>query len=141
MWIFTTIGFLSAVEDRQIRGNMLVRFRDPDHARAFLDKAYLGRSGRRVTIRETPPPADYRWKLSISRERFQDTVTRLAAEIDYSNFKSACHKERPEPYEGHELSDVWGIMNQHQQIAVRRQGVPPPRERFLFDDIEPIEVP
>lgn len=114
MWIFSTNGFFSAVEDGQIRGNILVRFRDPSHAEAFLATVYRGRSGRRVKIRETPPPADYRWKLSITRDQFSDTLARMALGIDYNNFKGACGRRKPSPYKHATLASVWDVMHRHQ---------------------------
>jgi hypothetical protein len=93
MWTFhPEVGFFSAVEDRQTPGNILVRFRDPGHAKAFVGfiegKAW---HRQRPKIRETPN-ADYRWKLSITHEIFDMTVERLARRIDYDNFKGRCGK-------------------------------------------------
>lgn len=150
MWIFTTIGFLSAVEDRQTPGNMLVRFRDPGHAAAFVAAAYAGRSGRRAQIRETPPPADYRWKVSITRHRFVETIAALADGIDYNNFKSACHRQRPDPYPGHSTMEIWTTMHRHQCRVVEqmenapRAKAPPAPERELFqnwEDPDPVPCP
>lgn len=142
MWTFSTIGFFSAVEDRQQPGHILVRFRDPQHAERFLAVAYNGRSGRRVKIKTTPPPADYRWKVSITRERFAETLARIATEIDYSNFKGACHAQRPEPYQPGALSSVWTVMHRHQSdvVAGRRAEAEPDETDdtpYLFPDIYP----
>jgi hypothetical protein len=37
---------------------------------------------------------DYRWRMSVSREDWIVLAGRLAAAVDYSNFKSAVH-DRP----------------------------------------------
>lgn len=139
MWIFTQHGFLSAVADGQKKGNMLVRFRDPKHAAAFIASAYKGEAGRRCQIRETPRPADYRWKASMSRERFAAGLLNAAAEITYQNFKGRCHSTHA--YDSGDLHDVWQIMHDHQSKAINHQWLEQESAAMespeLFPDIEP----
>lgn len=122
MWTFhPSVGFFSAVIDRQKPGNILVRFRDPEHAAAFLALAWKGKRGRKSDIRETPQ-ADYRWKLSITAERFTATVSDLADEVTYSNFKSECGRRPLMGSAMHALQEVWHVMHEHQCAIVERRA-------------------
>lgn len=136
MWCFTTIGFHSAVLDNQKKGHMLVRFRDPAHARAFVAAAYP-KAADRPEIRVTPPPADYRWKVSLPHADYAATVARLAADVDYTNFKGACHRIHPDPYKGSDLSRVWGVMHERQCTITRGAARPVP----AWEDREPSQGP
>lgn len=144
MWVFTQKGFLSAVIDGQKKGNMLVRFRDLNHAAAFIDAAYKGEAGRRCQIRETPRPADYRWKASMPLERFIAGLSNTAEAIDYRNFKGRCQTTRA--YDHNDLHDVWEVMNNHQTRAIHalnaaKDPIAWQPEPELFPDIEPSPRP
>jgi hypothetical protein len=119
MWIFTTDGFLSAVRDNLEPGNVLVRFRTRDHAERILLRAYPGSRGRRPEIQETPPPKDYRWKISMPSGRFNILLCNLSEELmQYDNFKDACHRKHPND-NLHHLHRVWGVMNSVQTDTLR----------------------
>ncbi len=145
MWTFhPKVGFFSAVIDRQKPGNTLVRFRDPIHGNAFIAAAWEGKRGRRPELVVTPPPADYRWKVSITNERFVSTVTALADAVDYDNFKSACHRSEVWRRADSRLMPVWSTMNALQQAIVdeerreKRYGTvrPPAGETWLIPEME-----
>ena len=123
MWTFhPSVGFFSAVIDRQKPGNMLVRFRDPSHGAAFIALAWKGKRGQKPELRETPQ-ADYRWKVSITGERFTATVTALADAVDYSNFKGECRRRPLMGSAMHSLHDVWHVMHEHQNAVVERRAM------------------
>lgn len=119
MWIFSTDGFLSAVRDNLNPGHVLLRFRHPDHAERILALAYPGNSNRsrRPEIQVTPPPRDYRWKVSIPAGRFNILLCNLSEQVmQYDNFKDACHRKHPD--DATPLTRVWGVMNGMQQDYV-----------------------
>lgn len=117
MWVFhPDVGFFSAVIDNLKPGNILVRFRDPNHARAFAK--FAGAFGKKPKVRETPL-ADYRWKFSIPRNAFECVMMGLAEEVDYSNFKGECATRPLMKTTLHDLHDVWSTMNQHQNRLTR----------------------
>lgn len=122
MWTFhPNVGFFSAVKDGQKPGNILVRFRDPSHGNAFIDRAWKGRRGRKPELLETPQ-ADYRWKVSLTAERFTATVSALSDEVDYTNFKGESQRR---PLMGSVISklhDVWRVMHEHQCGIIERRA-------------------
>ncbi len=116
MWTFTTRGFFSTVLNGQRPGYVLLRFRHPQHAQNVLAFAYDRRPGKRPPIVETPQ-ADYRWKFSLKREHYEDMMQRFAAEMDYTNFKGACHHLDAD----NELMAVWGAMLRLQHKVLDRK--------------------
>ena len=99
MWLITTRGFHSAVEDREEPGCVLVR------ARAREDLEALGDLIPRIAVCETPE-RDYRFRASVPREAWETAAAALAEEIDYPNFKNAV-ADRQGPARAHAYSDVW----------------------------------
>lgn len=123
MWIFTPHGFVSAVKDNQRPGHMLLRFRCPKQGRAIIKLAIP--DGARPRLRETPPPADYRWKASVTHRVFQQLLMAAAGEaMGYINFKGACSGRREWDGEKHVLHDVWATME-----AMQRRKAPAPTSR------------
>ncbi len=123
MWIFDkTVGFFSAVQDGQKPGNVLVRFRDPEHGKAFLRRMYHDlRCAPR--LRETPG-ADYRWKVSVPHSFFAPFMQALASDIDYTNFKGKCSAPDSPPHVRamhHNHHEVWAVMHCHQLGVVEAQ--------------------
>lgn len=97
MWVFTTIGMFSVVQDRNRPGNLLVRARDRRHL-MLLKK----RTGIDEPIHHTPE-ADYLCRMSVSKTDWHEAIDMLTRDIDYDNFKAAvpcC------PYE-QKLHQVW----------------------------------
>lgn len=139
MWTFhPSVGFFSAVIDRQKPGNMLVRFRNPEHGAAFIALAWKGKRGQKPELRETPQ-ADYRWKVSITGERFTAIVAALADAVDYSNFKGECGTRPLMASVMHSLHDVWHVMHNHQLAMVERRAIAA-RTAHLDALEKPVEV-
>ena len=83
MWMLTTIGFFSVVEDSEDADRLLVRAR----VREDLER-----------LRDTHLPdlhivenagSDYRFRAYVERGQWVWAAMSMASEIDYSNFKNA----------------------------------------------------
>lgn len=98
MWIFTKRGFISAVEDRNDRGMILVRARFRGHLEALFPGEHI----------EYTPSADYRYRTRIPRGEFGGALEMMAADIDYPNFKNAIDKN-DELY-AWACQEVWKLM-------------------------------
>jgi hypothetical protein len=85
MWVFTTGGFISVVQDRDDPKLLVVRARTREHMRAFLDGCGL----HKVSITHYPE-ADYAFRSWVSHRTFAEWLAAQAEAIDYENFKDAC---------------------------------------------------
>ena len=84
MWLLTTQGFYSVVEDREDANRVLVR------ARAREDLEALKRQIPDLQIQETlDADHDYGWRDCVTRDQWVEATAELAGETDYPNFKSA----------------------------------------------------
>ncbi|SRR5579885_3584294 len=93
MWVFTTRGFFSAVEDTNSYkpGRVLVRGRvkkDMDNLRALAHDL-----GFDTHLEETPD-RDYRYRVRMKKSVWAKLMARMAEEIDYPNFKKTVTDER-----------------------------------------------
>lgn len=109
MWIFSRVGFVSVVEDRQTPGNLLVRGR----VRADVAKLFPGYPV------ETTPGRDYRFRTSVPRAAVASIVAEQVRGIDYDNFKNSTPQDRHAPY-----MDVWEVMYRMQvrRMPAARRG-------------------
>src|SRR4051812_279954 len=108
MWMLTTIGFFSVVADRDHPDRLLVRAR----VRADLEEL----RDRYVPDLEIVEGAgtDYRYRASVARTEFEPAAARLAADIDYPNFKNAV-ADRQGHARAHVYSDVWEALHELQE--------------------------
>lgn len=81
MWLLTTDGFFSAVEDRDDPTTVFVRARAREDARRLADVLD-------AAVIETPD-ADYRFRVHLAKVAWASYVADAAARIDYDNFKRA----------------------------------------------------
>lgn len=87
MWIFTSTGFLSVVQDQAARGDaLMVRGRFKGDVERFLNPP--GLKLPKVVERMTPH-ADYRFRASVHRGRFEQCLLEQVERIDYPNFKDS----------------------------------------------------
>lgn len=93
MWIFTPDGFFSAVQHKDDPARIMIRTRARMHARKLIDACP---EDDKPELVETPPPADYRFRVTVRRETWGYLVAKFATDIDYLNFKSEASK-RPQP--------------------------------------------
>lgn len=129
MWIYSKIGFFSAVADHYRPGFVVVR------ARFRRDIAALCRLAGEVAG-ETPQPQrtpqrDYLWRISIGNVLWGRMLARLVEDIDYTNFKGAVHGD---PVRDRAYGRCWSAMREAQDEAMRcapgtprteGQGAPP----------------
>jgi hypothetical protein len=129
VWIFTTQGFVSIVEDRNDSRNLLVRAR----LRGDIERLFP-----KVKVQETPT-ADYRFRASIPRELVADRLGRLPYETTYPNFKDAVSKVAADPHvdvRRFRYHGVWAEM----LAAQRDTNVGPADSRLpLFAEADEVE--
>lgn len=94
MWLFTTGGFLSAVEHREDKDKLMVRARDKRSLETMIEGIELAGSaaGKDLTglkiIQKTP--SDYPWRVEVSKATFaMFAVHEIMNYLNYSNFKNA----------------------------------------------------
>ena len=107
MWLFTTQGFYSVVADRDDPERVLVR------ARAREDIEALRRQIPGIEP-FSEPGSDYRWRAFVLRSEWEEAISRLAAEIDYDNFKNAV-ADRQGYGRSHLYMEVWQALLKLQQ--------------------------
>ena len=95
MWIVTTEGFLSIVQNLDAKGAhdaLLVRGRVRPDLERFAE--FVVRRGERAAVVESPD-ADYGYRLNTSREVLAAFLAERVTAIDYPNFKSEIYKTDP----------------------------------------------
>jgi hypothetical protein len=109
MWLFTRYGFFSVTVSSVDPGTMQIRARDRGHLERLIER-FPGELGA-AAILETKD-SDYRFRLIVKRSEWPTLAARLAADIDYGNFKSDAAKRFGTKSEYvHALHDVWGTMH------------------------------
>lgn len=107
MWLFTPDGFYSAVQHKDDPDLIMVRARARAHAERLVQSLP---EHERPEIVETPPPADYLWRVTLTRAQWVFLVAKFAADIAYLNFKSEAHKREHPPGYMSALHALWGDM-------------------------------
>ena len=109
MWIFTSGGFVSIVENYNQPGFLLVRARKEEHLREFLSaQGQLDTAAHEIS--ETPG-RDYRWRASVSAQKLEEISLLNVRAIMYTNFKNSI---RDGEYR-HVASDVWTVAGSMQE--------------------------
>ena len=109
MWIITTRGFLSVVQNADAKASheaLLVRERvraDLDH---FAD--FVACHGDRPAVTATPR-FDYGYRLTTSRQIFAAYLAECVGALDYPNFKSEVAEADPE--RAHIYMGVWTALH------------------------------
>ena len=104
MWLFTPDGFFSAVQHKDDPSKIMIRTRSRIHAQHLVDACP---EGSKPPLVETPPPADYRFRITVSRETWITLVASFAADIDYVNFKNEAAKHKHPSGFMSALHSVW----------------------------------
>jgi hypothetical protein len=112
MWIFTTSGFISAVQDPEDR-TIIVRSRDKD---SLVPISKLAKVGLQKTAL-----ADYPYRIEITPDQFVEWVASQARQINYSNFKSEVAIYRDVKF-SRALSNVWSIMHDVEDPSARMKN-------------------
>lgn len=110
MWIVTPIGFFSIVQKPgdKAAGLLTVRARVRSDLDALRASA-LPTLGETIESRET----DYRFRAVAPRQDVQAAISKLVAELDYSNFKSKVAKAQG-PKRERLYHDVWSVLHRMQ---------------------------
>lgn len=94
MWLFTTGGFLSAVEHRDDKNMLMVRARDKQSLETMLEGIELagaaeGKETEKLEIVQKLP-SDYPWRVEVTKATFALFVQHeIMNYLNYHNFKSA----------------------------------------------------
>lgn len=115
MWIFFLGGFVSAVVHRDDPSRVIVRARAREHLESFLESEPGSHDTRHVV--ETPD-ADYRYRVTMPRERFARTVSALAMTTHATNFKDAVADSGASRSWLASLSKVWTVLWNFQERRI-----------------------
>jgi len=108
MWLFTTIGFFSVVEDPEHPDTLKIRARAREDLEALRDQHLPD-----LEIVESEH-TDYRFRAFVRRDEWEHAVRSLVADIDYPNFKSAVGQRQGHARAGR-YAQVWQVMYGLQQ--------------------------
>ena len=111
MWLFTTTGFISIVEDDA--DHLVVRARDS------LSLSPLVQSYN-VEIRSTPT-ADYPYRIFLSKDQFKNYLHNQTGLINYKNFKSEVAITRGKKF-ANALLSVWSAMHEVEDKEARNKN-------------------
>lgn len=109
MWVFTKVGFFSAVEgdleEGQTEPRLMVRARVKGDLEA-LRSQYAPELGPTLEW----PGRDYPYRAFISKQHFAEAMVRAVLDLDYGNFKSKVAEVQG--YDrAHLYGGVWSVMN------------------------------
>ena len=102
MWIFTTKGFLSIVQHNSMPGHFQVKSRAIDPLEALWPDQEI----------EEIDWADYRFRITMTKEKTLDVLTTEVRDVTYTSFKDQCREDHDYHYA---LTRVWSIMYNYQQ--------------------------
>ena len=111
MWLFTTGGFLSAVEHRDDNTMLMVRARDKQSLETMLEGievagAAAGQEKVELKIIQKLP-SDYPWRVEVSKATFALFVQHeIMNYLNYHNFKSAVTEIRGQKWHNAAMN-VW----------------------------------
>ena len=111
MWIFTTSGFISAVQDIEDR-TIIVRSRDRASLRPIAGKF-------QIKTKHTPY-GDYPYRVIVSSEEFVAWVCKEASNVNYRNFKNEVSSLLGKKFSS-ALSKVWSTMHDVEDTEARRK--------------------
>lgn len=123
MWLMTTQGFYSAVENWHDRETVLVRGRVRADLKRLSRQLPDADINRRIYRDRS---ADYPYRLKLTKEEWATATARLAKGIDYGNFKGAVSKRL-----GHKRAGVyhrvWSVLLDLERDAWGRWAKSAPR--------------
>ena len=117
MWIITTRGFLSVVQNTQSKGPheaLLVRGRVREDLDHFAD--FAARHGGRPAVASTPD-ADYGYRLTTSRALLASYLAESVDALDYPNFKARVAEGHPR--RAHIYLSVWAALGELSKIGAK----------------------
>jgi hypothetical protein len=105
MWLFLSDGFVSIVQDRDNKNNLLVRARVKSHLQALFPDSLIVQT----------PDADYRFRTVVSKKVVRKFVSDQVSAITYGNFKDTV----VDPDYHSACLQVWSAMH---DLQVQRQN-------------------
>lgn len=105
MWVFTTDGFYSVVQDRNDPERLVVRSRWREDLVNFLRR--IGRKDLLKNILESAM-TDYEFRVFVPRIYWAEFLRLHSSIMDYHNFKDEVHLIDPE--RSHLYSKVWSVV-------------------------------
>ena len=120
MWIITTRGFLSVVQNADAKTPheaLLVRARVREDLDRFAD--FVARHGDRPAVTATPR-FDYGYRLTTSRQIFAAYLAECVGALDYPNFKNEVADADPE--RAHIYTRVWGVLRDLCKIGLKDES-------------------
>lgn len=106
MWVFTTEGFYSVVENDEDPSMLTVRTRTVQDAANLQDRLQDIRCYVEV---KASPHRDYGWRLIVPRQKWAVYLQNMVENIDYTNFKDKVHEVQGDKRADVYL-DVWSTM-------------------------------
>ncbi len=103
MWLFTTIGFFSAVQ-KPGTDFITIRARVRNDLDTLREK-YLPDLSPTIAKAGT----DYPWRATIAHAKFAEALGKIALDIDYGNFKDAVAKRQGKS-RAHRYGKVWSAL-------------------------------
>lgn len=122
MWIFTTIGFFSAVQ-KPGESVLTVRARVKGDLEALRERYMPG-----LTEPSDHGGTDYPWRSRIDHASFAEGLAALARDVDYSNFKSAVAATQGAG-RAHVYGDVWRAMLGVETLGAKQRAARPTASR------------
>jgi hypothetical protein len=116
MWLFTKIGFFSAVEDYNDKNGLMVRARFMEDIEKL--QATLKEKGYQTNIYKTPNN-DYLYRLFVPKHIFANILFYITMDIDYGNFKNEVHGD---PIRDEAYMECWYAMNDAQHLKNKNNG-------------------
>ena len=101
MWLFTTYGFLSVVQHKDVTDHFQVKSR----VRAPLEALWPEHD---ILVIDW---ADYRFRITIEKSVALPVLLEVMGSVDYTSFKGACGQDSRYHLT---LSKVWNIMYSYQ---------------------------
>jgi len=103
MWIFTTIGFFSAVQKRGTT-HLTVRAR----AKGDLD-ALRNRYLPSLSPTSSRGGTDYPWRATVDHAAFAEAIKQMVLDVTYDNFKNAVAATQGQA-RAHAYHEVWATL-------------------------------
>jgi hypothetical protein len=119
MWLITTQGFLSVVQNADAKAPheaLLVRGRVREDLDHFAD--FVARHGDRPAVTGTPH-FDYGYRLTTSREMFASYLTEHVGALNYPNFKNEVAAADPD--RAHVYMGVWTALRRLRGLHARAE--------------------
>jgi hypothetical protein len=102
MWVYTKHGFLAIVQHNSMPEHFQVQSR-------IIDPLEILWPDEEIEIIDW---ADYRFRITITKEKAIQVVTEQLSNVDYTSFKDECKYDEEYYYT---LTKVWSIMYNYQQ--------------------------